>query len=66
MRTAGVMASEHGEVRAQTVELSEAALKLVIEGGGKLQDARVGWSGESSQSEPSERPPTRSGDEKNS
>ena len=67
MCTAGVMASEHGEVRAQTVELSEAALKLVIEGVAvKLQDARVGRSGESSQSEPSERPPTRSGGEKNS
>ena len=51
------------EAREQTVELSEAALKLVIEGvAAKLQEAR---DGESSQStEPSERPPTRSGGEK--
>ena len=62
-RTAGVMASEHGEAREQTVELSEVAIKLVIEGvAAKLQEAR---GGESSQSgEPSERPPTRSGGEK--
>ena len=57
------MASEHGEAREQTVELSEAAIKLVIEGvAAKLQEARGGES--SLSGEPSERPPTRSGGEK--
>ena len=46
-----------------TVELSEAAIKLVIEGvAEKLQEARGGES--SLSGEPSERPPTRSGGEK--